>query len=178
MSTTLQTAGSGQITDFPVWKTILAGEWSRDELEESRFSLSYSLDWSGFSVGMEPVRCFVDAAFRDRILLVPTRIDLYLATVKELTGQEKLPLQEVLNSVRKIGYSLCPPEVGPRLRLELRDQRKMGRIYVAMHPIRNQVFLLAGRVATADRDSLECTSRDQHLSGSDEVVFTKCAYHR
>jgi hypothetical protein len=36
---------------------------------------------------------------------------------------------------KRLGLDLCPPELGPRLRLEYADQPPSERLYVAMKPI-------------------------------------------
>jgi hypothetical protein len=69
----------------------------------------------------------------------PTQIELVLLSGKDLgflpTGQPSL--QEIYRRAEELGYALCPPEVGPQLRLQYTDQKVGEFLLVAMPGIRN-----------------------------------------
>lgn len=110
---------------FPVWKTIKLGT------HKSADALRRAIENRGLN----------NTHFGDRMLeKTPlaeseTEVDLYKATVKELTGKDSASQSEVDEAIRAGGYHLCPAEVGPQLRLQYPDQPHGEFIHVAMEPI-------------------------------------------
>lgn len=72
------------------------------------------------------------------LVVAPTRdykVNLCRATVRELTGKDGATTEEVMKAVSRMGF-LCPPEVGPALRLQYREQPKGEQLLIAMHPLK------------------------------------------
>jgi hypothetical protein len=65
-----------------------------------------------------------------------TEVELTLVSVAELGVETESPLSEVYQRATQLGLALCPPEVGPQLRLDYRDQPVGESLLVAMEPVK------------------------------------------
>ena len=111
-----------------VWKTIKLGtglktaEEFRRVLRDGEFRLS---DWASDILG-KPAFKTADEE---------TEVDLVKVTVVELGFKKGAWRNQIYERARDLGLELCPPEVGPQLRLQYQDQPKGEWILVAMEPI-------------------------------------------
>lgn len=64
-----------------------------------------------------------------------TEIDLVAASVAELGFMDGAQCQEIYERAREFGLEPCPPEVGPQLRLQYKDQPEGEWLLIAMEPI-------------------------------------------
>ncbi len=62
-------------------------------------------------------------------------IDLVVATVAELGFENGAKRSEIYTRAKELGLELCPPEVGPQLRLQYRDQPMNERLLIGMELI-------------------------------------------
>jgi hypothetical protein len=65
-----------------------------------------------------------------------TEVELTLVSVAELGVESESPLSEVYQRATQLGLALCPPEVGPQLRLDYRDQPVGESLLIAMEPVK------------------------------------------
>jgi len=113
---------------FNVWKTIKLGtglktaEEFRRVLRDGEFRLS---DWASDILGKPAFK----AADEE------TEVDLVKVTVAELGFKKGARRNQIYERARDLGLELCPPEVGPQLRLQYQDQPNGEWILVAMEPI-------------------------------------------
>jgi len=113
---------------FNVWKTIKLGtglktaEEFRRVLRDGEFRLS---DWASDILGKPAFK----AADEE------TEVDLVKVTVVELGFKKGARRNQIYERARDLGLELCPPEVGPQLRLQYQDQPNGEWILVAMEPI-------------------------------------------
>jgi len=113
---------------FNVWKTIKLGtglktaEEFRRVLRDGEFRLS---DWASDILGKPAFK----AADEE------TEVDLVKATVAELGFKKGARYDQIYERAKEPGLELCPPEVGPQLRLQYQDQPNGEWIVVAMEPI-------------------------------------------
>jgi len=113
---------------FKTWKTIKLGtglktaEEFRRVLRDGEFRLS---DWASDILGKPAFK----AADEE------TEVDLVKVTVVELGFKKGARRNQIYERARDLGLELCPPEVGPQLRLQYQDQPNGEWILVAMEPI-------------------------------------------
>jgi len=113
---------------FNVWKTIKLGtglktaEEFRRVLRDGEFRLS---DWAS-DILRKPAFKAADEE---------TEVDLVKVTVAELGFKKGARRNQIYERARDLGSELCPPEVGPQLRLQYQDQPNGEWILVAMEPI-------------------------------------------
>jgi len=113
---------------FKTWKTIKLGtglktaEEFRRVLRDGEFRLS---DWASDILGKPAFK----AADEE------TEVDLVKATVAELGFKKGARYDQIYERAKEPGLELCPPEVGPQLRLQYQDQPNGEWIVVAMEPI-------------------------------------------
>jgi hypothetical protein len=137
------------------WKTIALGTYSAvNILREDLLSLNCGLEnsWDGnsgqaiFPIGamkLPTPRCALgDSALaiidRPAFVLRTTKaeVNLVVLSVSELGfGYDGAPIAEVYARAKRLGFELCPPEVGPQLRLQYLDQPLSEFLHIAMEPI-------------------------------------------
>ena len=112
---------------FDIWKTVKLGtglkaaEDFRRTLRDGGFLIS---DWASNTLNHPAFK----AANEE------TEIDLVKVTVAEL-GFKKAARCQIYERAQYLGLDLCPPEVGPQLRLQYRNQPNDELIFVAMELI-------------------------------------------
>ncbi|MBI3046168.1 MAG: hypothetical protein HYY86_01310 [Candidatus Harrisonbacteria bacterium] len=112
---------------FPTWKTIKLGtdlktaDDFRHALKVGGYRIS---DWANDILG----KSAFTAANQETVELVKV-------SVKELTGKDQAPFQEIIQRAEERGLKKCPVEVGPQLRLQYSDQPYGEWLVVAMEPI-------------------------------------------
>lgn len=62
-------------------------------------------------------------------------MDLVIVSVAELGFTDSAKLKDIYISAKKRGLGLCPPEVGPQLRLQYKDQPKEEVLLIGMESI-------------------------------------------
>jgi hypothetical protein len=111
--------------DLPTWKTVTLGT------QPSVIRLREALQTPPFALGdaaNEIVGKSLGGA-RETVSLV-------VVAVSELGFDENgAPLADILARARQLGFKLCPPEVGPALRLAYRDQPVGEFLHIAMKPL-------------------------------------------
>ncbi len=111
---------------FKVWKTITVGGKSRDELLAA-------LETGGFKVGDWSKDMMTKKSFV--ITPKPVEVDLVAATVAELGFPLGATTRQIRDRIKKIGGSLCPPDLAAHLRLAYADQPRGEYLWVAMEQI-------------------------------------------
>ncbi len=120
---------------FQIWKTIKlgTGPLTADEfckvLAKSGFGIS---DWARDILGKPG---FTVAAKEQEI-------DLVVVSVKELGFPDGARRDQIYERAKEYGLELCPPEVGPQLRLQHKDQPLDEWLLIAMEPILDSVGYL------------------------------------
>jgi len=115
--------------ELPVWKTIVVGSHRgvdavRDALDRERIVIGDSAD----EILGRPA--FTFAAERRALNLV-------LRSVAELGfGERGATLADIHSRAVRLGFELCPEEVGPQLRLQYRNQPVGEFLHLAMKPQR------------------------------------------
>lgn len=66
-----------------------------------------------------------------------TEVDLIKVTVAELGFKEGARRDQIYDRAKELGLELCPPEVGPQLRLQYKDQPNGEWILIGMEPVRD-----------------------------------------
>jgi hypothetical protein len=114
-----------QLVERPTWKTIQVGTMpSADVLRTALLAADFKIgDWGG------------DILAKVVVATEPTEIELVQATVAELGFPRGATRAQIYEAGLKLGWQLCPPEVGPQLRLQYPDQPNGEWILVAMEPI-------------------------------------------
>src|SRR5262245_35960606 len=65
-----------------------------------------------------------------------TEVELTLVSAAELGVESESHLSDVYQRATQLGLALCPPEVGPQLRLDYRDQPVGESLLIAMEPVK------------------------------------------
>lgn len=109
-----------------------------------------------------------------------TKINLYMTTVKELTGKDIASYPEIIESVLSQGYSICPAEVGLQLRLQYDEQTYNEWIRIIMDPVnlsgrsKRKIFVLS-RSRKHNEGKIWYTNIDvqlvRELFGAYKIVF-------
>ena len=113
------------LVERPTWKTIQVGTMpSADVLRDALLAADFKIgNWGG------------DILAKVVVATEPTEIELVRATVAELGFPRGATRAQIYEAGLKLGWQLCPPEVGPQLRLQYPDQPNGEWILVAMEPI-------------------------------------------
>lgn len=64
-----------------------------------------------------------------------TEVELVVCSVAELGFKDGATRKDIYVRAQELGLDLCPPEVGPQLRLQYTDQPKGEWLVIAMEPI-------------------------------------------
>lgn len=113
---------------IPIWRTITLGAHTGVEAYRD------ALDAAGIKVGVSADEILGRPAFAYATMTL--QVELALISVAELGLDAEVASQsEVYALAKRIGLELCPAEVGPRLRLDYRDQPLGEALDVAMEPV-------------------------------------------
>lgn len=115
---------------FKTWKTIKLGTGLKTA-EDFRYALrDGGFELNDQASGMLGKPIFTAATEE-------SEMDLIKVTVAELGFKEGARYDQIYERAKELGLELCPPEVGPQLRLQYqRQDREYGeRILIAMEPI-------------------------------------------
>jgi hypothetical protein len=64
-----------------------------------------------------------------------SELDLVVLSVFELGLKQGASIKDIYARAELLGFALCPPEVGPQLRLQYLDQPQGELLHIAMQPI-------------------------------------------
>lgn len=106
---------AGAVSCFPIWKTITLGTGFKtaDDFRRALKVGGYRInDWANDILDGPAFK----AANQE------TEVNLVRVSVAELGFPNGATRQEIYNRAQKFGLDLCPPEVGPQLRLQYKDQ--------------------------------------------------------
>lgn len=110
------------------WKTIKLGT---DERCADDFRAS--LKEADCNVGYWANNILDKPAFKVSVNKV--KVGLVVMSVIELGFKDGATLEAIFTRAKEIGLDLCPPEVGPQLRLQYKNQPKGDSLMIAMEPI-------------------------------------------
>jgi len=118
---------------YPIWKTLDLGP-DYDELVKS-VNDSVFMQNQGLKIDIsENAR---NALRAPAFSLLPrhTRVNLIGVSFSTLGFKGKVPLEQIFLRAQELGFIKCPPETGPKLRLEYLNQPKGLRLVVGMEPV-------------------------------------------
>jgi hypothetical protein len=114
--------------EIPIWRTITLGTHTGVDAYRD------ALDVAGIKVGVAADEILGRPAFAYATMTL--EVELAIISVAELgLDAEASSQSEVYTRAKRIGLELCPAEVGPRLRLDYRDQPLGEALDVAMEPV-------------------------------------------
>jgi hypothetical protein len=114
---------------FGTWKTVTLGTYRgverlREDFDQAKLSIGDAADEvlgrPGFAFASERIE-----------------VDLVILSGADLGFDAAASLAEVHARAQQFGFWLCPPEVGPQLRLQYRDQPVGEFLHVAMRPLKS-----------------------------------------
>ena len=113
---------------FSTWKTVKLGTGlkSADDFRRTLNAGGIKIsDWANDILGKPAFSVAAEA----------TEVDLIKVTVAELGFKKGARRDQIYERAKELGLQLCPPEVGPQLRLQYQDQPNNEWILVGMEPI-------------------------------------------
>jgi|GEM_PF-3349407 len=121
--------------EIKVWKTVLIGGGSRVDIKDSLLSAGYKINRNDWVEGMIDHEQFVTTKERKEF-------DLVKLTMSEL-GYEWGSISVRTDSIESIfwekicalGLELCPPDAGPEIRIQYKDQPSRNGFCIGMRPI-------------------------------------------
>lgn len=117
-----------EVPVFKTWKTIKLGTGlqTADDFRKKVMEAGMNIgDWVNDILGK--------SAFT--VAGSVTEIELVVASVAELGFKHGTTLENIYVRAKELGLDLCPPEVGPQLRLQYTDQPKGELLVIAMESI-------------------------------------------
>jgi hypothetical protein len=139
----------------PIWKTIDLGTYRnanvlRDALDSAHCRAErVDIKVSGQAPPAGPIYndgtapyCYLEALASEIIgrpafalSRTKSKLDLVVLSVFELGFKEGASIKDIYARAELLGFALCPPEVGPLLRLQYLDQPQRELLHIAMQPI-------------------------------------------
>ena len=113
---------------FKTWKTIKLGTGLKTADDFRKTLKDNGFNISGWANDILRKPAFTVAAEE-------TEVELVKVTVAELGFKRGARHEQTYERAKEFGLELCPPEVGPQLRLQYQDQPNGEWILVAMEPI-------------------------------------------
>jgi len=112
---------------FKVWRTIKLGTGLKtaDDFRKS-------IKANGMKVGDRASDILEKPDFTSAV--GETEVDLVKVTVAGLGFKQSARRDQIYERARELGLKLCPPEVGPQLRLQYKDQPIGEWLLIAMEP--------------------------------------------
>ena len=104
-----------------------------------------------------------------------TEVELVVVSVAELGFKDGAKYSDICERAKQLGLALCPPEVGPQLRLQYKDQPKGEWLRIAMEPITVSGGNLEVFLVEHDDDGLWLYS-DDGLPGSFWYGFSRFVF--
>jgi len=157
--------------EFRIWKTIKLGTGLKDC--DDFLDAIKSAGWEFPKVGT--IRMLRDSAFKTATK--ECEVDLVLVTVAELGFEfdSSTRRDEIFKRASKLGLKLCPPEVGPQLRLQYKEQLDEEWINIGMEPIDspNPSLFVVGRHGPDFFLAHSEVYSDSELSHNSYLVFVR-----
>lgn len=116
----------------PAWRTKVV-KLGTDIKDARGFLKVIRKSDSGMAISTSPVDVLYHPTFT--VAPEPTEVTLVVVSVGELGFLDGALLADIYASAKKRGLELCPPEVGPQLRLQYPDQPEDECLIIAMEPI-------------------------------------------
>lgn len=114
--------------NFPVWKTIRLGMGLK-----TADDFRHALRAGGYRIG-DWANCLFDrSAFN--AAGQEMEVNLVRVSSSELGFPKGAARQQIYDRAKELGLDLCPPEVGPQLRLQYKGQPKGEWLTIGMKPI-------------------------------------------
>jgi len=115
---------------FLTWKTVKLGTGlkSADDFREALRQAGCQISDRGNDILGQP-------AFAASLAKEETDLDLVLVSVADLGFKNGATRDQIYAQARELGLETVPPEVGPQLRLQYKDQPLNEWILVAMEPV-------------------------------------------
>ncbi len=113
---------------WKTWKTIQLGTGlqTADDFRKAVKSAGMKIgDWANDILGKPAFTATT----------IETEVELVVASVAELGFKDGATRKDIYVRAQELGLDLCPPEVGPQLRLQYTDQPKGEWLVIAMEPI-------------------------------------------
>lgn len=113
---------------WKTWKTIQLGTslQTADDFRKAVKSAGMKIgDWANDILG-KPAFTATESVME---------VELVVASVAELGFKDGATRKDIYVRAQELGLDLCPPEVGPQLRLQYTDQPKGEWLVIAMEPI-------------------------------------------
>ncbi|MEN9881527.1 MAG: hypothetical protein RLZZ308_710 [Candidatus Parcubacteria bacterium] len=113
---------------WKTWKTIKLGNGlqTADDFRKAVKSAGMKIDdWANDILGKPAFTATTSK----------TEVELVVASVAELGFKDGATRKDIYVRAQEFGLDLCPPEVGPYLRLQYTDQPKGEWLIIAMEPI-------------------------------------------
>jgi hypothetical protein len=113
---------------FKIWKTIKlgTGHQTADDFRKALKKAGRRIgDWANGILGKPAFTAATEE----------TEVNLVNISVAELSFPNGATRKEIYEKAQKMGLSLCPPEVGPQLRLQYKDQPNGEWLLIGMEPI-------------------------------------------
>ncbi len=113
---------------WKTWKTIKLGTGlkSADDFRKEVVEAGMKIgDWANDILGKPAFTATTSE----------TEVELVVASVAELGFKDGATRKDIYVRAQELGLDLCPPEVGPQLRLQYTDQPKGEWLVIAMEPI-------------------------------------------
>ena len=115
------------IIERPAWKTIKLG------VHENADSYRQALKKAGYEIGRRANDMMGHPNFK--IVAKSVDVELVVVTVAELGFPDGATRKDIYEKALSLGFQLCPPEVGPSLRLQYPDQPNGEWLLIGMEPI-------------------------------------------
>jgi len=115
--------------NWPTWKTIKLGTGFKNAADFRKALKDCGMrigDWGNDILGKPEFT----------VVAGETEVDLVKVTVAELGFKDGARRDQIYDRAKELGLELCPPEVGPQLRLQYKDQPNGEWILIGMEPIR------------------------------------------
>lgn len=111
--------------EIRVWRTLKLGTSTEEALRAALEQSRYIGDWADNMLE----KMSLDVAAKE------TEVDLVVLSLTQLGFRGEPTFEEAYARAKSLGLSLCPNEVGPRLRLEYLNQPEDEWLNIAMEPV-------------------------------------------
>jgi hypothetical protein len=115
--------------EFKTWKTIKIGTRLK-----TPYDFREALESAGMKIGDWAYDIMCEPAFT--VITGKKEFELVVVTVAELGFKDGATRKDIYARAKKLGLNLCPPEIGPRLRLKYTDQPMNDFLVIAMKAIK------------------------------------------
>ena len=118
--------------ELKVWKTIKLGTGLR-----TADDFKHALREGGFKFSLWSEDIFNKSAFT--VAVKALEAGLVVVSGSDLGFNDRVTRAEIYKRAQELGLELCPPEVGPQLRIQYKDQPVGEELIIGMKPIISSV---------------------------------------